>query len=83
MDKKLAAVTFGLAVFCASQSWAGATGNGWSQPTAAPQQPQSAAMPQQAQPQNPQTWVLHGKKVSCDSTRGWRHAEYLSHCGHG
>lgn len=80
MGNKLGLAVIGFAVFCASPSWAGATGNGWSQPT-------PAAVPSQAQqqqpppPQNPQTWVLHGKKVSCDSTRGWRHSEYISHCG--
>ena len=29
MGKKLAVVTFGLAVLCASQSWAGSSGPGW------------------------------------------------------
>ena len=78
MGKKLPGVTLGLVVLCASQSWAGTTGNGWAQP-------QPTHVPQQAQqqPQNPQTWVLHGKKVSCDTTRGWKLSEYKSHCGHG
>jgi hypothetical protein len=77
MRNKLFIAVCGLGLLGTSPGWAGATGNGWTQP-------QPAAVPQQAQrpPQNPQTWVLHGKKVSCDTTRGWRHSEYKSHCGH-
>ena len=78
MGKKLAGVTFGVVVLCASQSWAGTTGNGWAQ-QGAPAVPKQA----QPQPQSQQTWVLHGKSVSCASMHGWRHSEYLSHCGHG
>ena len=81
MGSKLGIAVVGLAVLCASQSSAGTTGNGWTQPTPAAVPPQTQQ--QQPPPQNPQTWVLHGKKVSCDSTRGWRHSEYVSHCGHG
>jgi hypothetical protein len=78
MGKKLLIAACGLVLLGTLPGWAGTTGNGWAQPGA-------AAVPQQAQPrpQNPQTWVLHGKKVSCDTTRGWRHSEYMSHCGHG
>jgi hypothetical protein len=32
MGKKLSIVIVGLASICASQSWAGSTGNGWAQP---------------------------------------------------
>jgi len=78
MGNKLAIAVFGLTMFCAPQSWAGATGNGWGPP-------QAAAVPQEVQPrpQSQQTWMLHGKSVSCASTHGWRHSEYKSHCGHG
>ena len=81
MGNKFGLAIVWLAVLCASPSSAGTTGNGWTQPTPAavpPPQAQQQPLP----PQNPQTWVLHGKKVSCDSTRGWRHSEYVSHCGH-
>ena len=78
MSNKLGIAVVGLAVLCALPSLAGTTGSGWTQPTPAAVPPQVQPQP----PQNPQTWVLHGKKVSCDSTRGWRHSEYVSHCGH-
>jgi hypothetical protein len=84
MGKKLTVVTFGLAVLCASQGWAGTMGNGAAQRRAAaglpPAQQEGAPRPQ-SQPQ--QTWVLHGRTVSCASTSRWRHSEYVSHCGHG
>ena len=76
-------------VFAATPSWAGTTGNGWSQPAtpAVPSSTTDVSPSAGQQPQQPaqsvQTWVLHGKKVSCDSQRGWRHSEYVSHCGHG
>jgi len=80
MGNKFAIAGLGLMVLWASPSWAGATGNGWAQPAAATVPPAAVQESQQrAQPE--QTWVLHGKKVSCSTKHGWRHSEYVSHCG--
>jgi hypothetical protein len=83
MGYKLGIAVFGMVVLCASQSWAGSLGNGAAQRRAAaglPPLPQTARAVPQSQPQ--QTWVMHGRTVSCDSARGWNHYEYVSHCGH-
>jgi len=84
MFNKLAIAGFGLVVLCAPQSWAGTTGNGWTHPApAAPAAvPAAAAQDSQPQAQPQQTWRLHGRTVSCASTKGWRHSEYVSHCRH-
>ena len=83
MGNKLAILVFGLGMLCASQGWAGSHGNGADQRRAAaglpPLQQEGAPRPQ---PQPQQTWVLHGRTVSCDTARGWRHSEYVSYCGH-
>jgi hypothetical protein len=80
MRRNLAVAGFGLMLLCTSPAWAGATGNGWTQPTTTSTPP--AGQNTQQNTQSVQTWILHGKKVSCDSKRGWRHADYVSHCGH-
>jgi hypothetical protein len=67
MGHKLAIAGLGLVMLWASQSWAGSTGNGWTQPAAAPVH--------QAQPQPTHTWKLHGKWVTCASTTGWRRSD--------
>jgi len=82
--RKTVRVTLSLAfLLCASQSWAGHLGNGAAQRRAAaglPPEQQAQAAVAQSQPR--QTWVLHGRTLSCDSARGWNHYEYVSHCGH-
>ena len=82
--RKTVGVTLTLAlVLCASQSWGGHLGNGAAQRRAAaglPPEQQAAPAVSKSQPQ--QTWVLHGRTVSCDTARGWNHYEYVAHCGH-
>ena len=83
MGNKISIAVFGLALLYASQSWAGSMGNGAAQRRAAaglPPEQQQATPRAQSQPQ--QTWVLHGRTLSCASTSRWRHSEYVSHCGH-
>jgi hypothetical protein len=79
MVNKLAIAVFGLAVLCTSQVWAGSSGPGWASrltPTT------DGNAPSQPHAQSQQTWVLHGRSVSCASMHGWRNSEYKSHCHH-
>lgn len=71
-----------VSAMAATPALAGATGNGWSQSNHAADQP-AVQSPTQPPIPSQQTWILHGRKVSCDSKQGWVHTEYKAHCRNG